>query len=106
MSPPYIILVLYGLLSVLLSWPYSVVAAAENNNTITVDMGIYQGIYLKYPQHLDKNLCQTARQFATEQIDRPLAEVTIICEAVSASGYTLNIIAHPVPNDQKSTQLC
>lgn len=72
---------------------------------ISIDMGIYIGGFNKYPQYMVSDYCSRLPDLATEQIDRILAEVIIICEAMAIEKASINITFVPIPNDARGLKM-
>lgn len=72
---------------------------------LTIEMGIYEGGFNKYPQYMHQNYCQQPPNFKKEQIDRILGEVFIFCEALATEGILLHIKFVPIPNDARGMKM-
>lgn len=86
---------------------FSSIVTAEKTITpplkiIRIKIAINQITYDKYPQYIGKNLCSNLPNFTSEEIDRALLELSIICLAFKNQNVLLEVDATPSPSYLRS----
>lgn len=78
-------------------------AGALINKTETRQLGIVVAIYEmlnnQYQPYLNSNFCSNKPMANTEQIDRQLIELWLVCDAAESQNYTLSMSFILVPNN-------